>query len=136
MANLTIDFGGDNEYIGMAEAARKKAGGGGLGSLLQGIGEALGISKPVAKAPEGESSETGDLASTAPTKDVTVTDSKGDVLGAVKAATDPGPKVERLPMASQAVSGPLIEVDPDTGIPLIKIPGLKANNNFGPVRQR
>lgn len=140
---LNLNVGGDdNEYIGMAEKARGGKGGsadgGGLKTLLQGIGAAIGISKPVAKEPKkaesGKPSETGDLASPNPTETQLVRDDKGDVISAMEVAAQPALAVSPLPMVGVTPAPRrLIEVDPDTGLPLIKLPGARANNNFGPV---
>jgi hypothetical protein len=123
---------GDNEYMSQAERARQNAKGGGLKNLLQGIGQALGLSEPVAKAPKGDPSETGDLASQPETQTAKITDDKGDVISAIEVASAPT-GISRLPMAPMTVSPPLIEIDPDTGLPLVRVPGSRANNNFGMI---
>jgi hypothetical protein len=115
---LNMSFGSDdNEYVGMAEKARKEAGP--LGGLLQGIGEALGLSKPVAKPPkESETAEPTPEAAPAPVPALPVRDSRGDVVSAIEAAA--GPTVQPI-----ALPGSMIEIDPDTGLPIIKTLGQR-----------
>jgi hypothetical protein len=133
---MGMDFSmGGNEYMDSAESARRSSKGLGLGldDILQGITQALGISKPVRKAPKGDSADTGDLASQPLTQRAKVTDDKGDVISAIEVASQPT-GITRLSMAPAPVPETMIEIDPDTGLPLIKLPGAKASNNFGTVR--
>ena len=125
--------GFDNEYMSQAEAAGREAerrkqaavAGGAAGSPIATVLDLLGIGRQVAKAPKGESKDTGDLASTPPEGEtvtqIPVTSKKGDVIAVVEDVTkDPESKTQRLPMAPLQLSGqgiprPLTSIDPDLG---------------------
>lgn len=47
---MNLSFGGDNEYVAMAQRAAES----GPTKIIQGIFQALGLSKPVANAPKTE----------------------------------------------------------------------------------
>lgn len=141
--SMNIGFGEGNEYMAEAESimkteqAKKRAaaaaaggGGGGGGNPIAVVLDLLGVGRQVALPPEGESSETGDLASTpaAPTSQTTaVTDKSGDVIGQVEQAVSQfgnSTDVQRLPMApfelpslsGRGIPAPLTRIDPTTGM--------------------
>lgn len=133
--NFSLGGGFDNEYMSQAEAAgreaeRKRAAAGGAASPIATVLDLLGIGRQVAKAPKGESTETGDLSSTQDTQtqnQTVVADKKGDVLAVVEDVTkSPDTKVERLPLAplelgplpqlsGQGIPRPLQSIDPNLG---------------------
>lgn len=133
---MAIDFnfgGGADEYMADATRARLAAQGrrdGGGASPIAVVLDLLGIGRQVAKAPKGESSETGDLASTPneSTESIAVTDQKGDVLGTIEQVVNEAQPtdVQRLPLApleiqplgtsGHALPRPLTRIDPTTGL--------------------
>lgn len=133
---ISLDFGfGSGEYEQNAERARLNAqsgrSGGGGPSPIAVVLDLLGIGRQVAKPPKGESSKTGDLASTPEesTQQIAVTDKKGDVLDVVERVVNEDSKIERLPLAplelspmplmtsGQGVPRPIPRIDPTTGLP-------------------